>query len=315
LAAALLGLAAWTLGDLEAAHRSYAEGTASLHKAGHLSDVLGCSIALADIRIAQGRLHEARQTYEHTLQLVNRPGAPALRGTADMYAGLGELARERNDLPAATRYLLSSQALGEHKGLPQYPYRWRVAMARIRAAEGDLDGALGLLEEAEQRYTGDFSPNVRPVSAWTTRLWVTQGRLGEALGWVRAQGLSVDDDLSFLREFQHINPLVDAHLDAVEADQASRLFAALKDGVGTAYGSWKGMLHENVIRAISIRMAEPAERDWLLRKEEADGFWLVRPLAHQLEAYEQINLTMPEYMLILLASLNNLEGASLSSAR
>ena len=27
-------------------------------------------------------------------------------------------------------------------------YRWRVAMARIREAEGDLDGALELLDEA-----------------------------------------------------------------------------------------------------------------------------------------------------------------------
>jgi LuxR family maltose regulon positive regulatory protein len=118
--------------------------------------------------------------------------------------GLADLARERNDLPAATQYLQSSQALGEHKGLPQYPYRWRVAMARIRAAEGDLDGALSLLKEAERRYTGDFSPNVRPVAAWIARLWVAQGQLGEALAWVRTQGLSVDDDLSYLREFQHL---------------------------------------------------------------------------------------------------------------
>jgi LuxR family maltose regulon positive regulatory protein len=28
--------------------------------------------------------------------------------------------------------------------------------------------------------------------------------LGEALGWAREQGLSVDDDLSYLREFEHI---------------------------------------------------------------------------------------------------------------
>ena len=53
-AAALLGLAYWTNGDLDAAHRWYAEGSASLEKAGHVSDVMGCAIALADIRIAQG---------------------------------------------------------------------------------------------------------------------------------------------------------------------------------------------------------------------------------------------------------------------
>src|SRR5207253_2875671 len=51
-----------------------------------------------------------------------------------------------------------------------------------------------------------FSPNVRPVAAVKARACVAHGRLGllKALGWVRAQGLSVDDELSYLREFEHI---------------------------------------------------------------------------------------------------------------
>ncbi len=69
-AAGLLGLAYWTSGDLEAAHRSYAEGMARLQKAGYISDAIGGSITLADIRIAQGRLHEAMRTYERALHLA-----------------------------------------------------------------------------------------------------------------------------------------------------------------------------------------------------------------------------------------------------
>jgi LuxR family maltose regulon positive regulatory protein len=203
-AAALLGLAAWTGGDLEVACRSYADGMASLQKAGHLADVMGCTIALADIRVVQGRLREAIRTYERALRLATATGEPILRGTADMYVGTSELAYEHNDLHAATEHLLRSQKLGEHMGLPQNPYRWRVAMARIKHAQGDLDGALDLLKEAEQRYVGDFFPNVRPVAALVARLWVAQGRLGDALGWAREQGLSVHDELSYLREFEHI---------------------------------------------------------------------------------------------------------------
>jgi LuxR family transcriptional regulator, maltose regulon positive regulatory protein len=50
----------------------------------------------------------------------------------------------------------------------------------------------------------DFFPNVRPVAALKTRVWVAQGRLGEALGWAREQGLSTHDDLTYLHEFEHV---------------------------------------------------------------------------------------------------------------
>src|SRR6266566_6338271 len=174
-AAGLMGLAFWSTGDLEAGHSAYAECMAGLRRAGHIADTFGCAIALADIRIVQGRLREAMRTYEQALQSASEQGGPVLRGTADMHVGMSELHRERDDLPAATRQLLRSQELGEHTGLPQNRYRWRVAMARIRQAEGDLGGALDLLDEAERLYVGDFFPNVRPVPAMRARVRVAQG--------------------------------------------------------------------------------------------------------------------------------------------
>src|SRR5437016_3810100 len=168
-AAGLLGLAYWTSGDLEAAHRSYADCMALVQRSGHISDAIGCSIALADIRISQGRLREAMSTYERGLQLATEQSAPVLRGAADMHVGMSELHLERDDLDAATQHLLKSKELGEFTGLPQNPYRWCDAMARIREAQGDLEGTLDLLHEAERLYVSDFLPTVRPVAAWKTR--------------------------------------------------------------------------------------------------------------------------------------------------
>jgi LuxR family maltose regulon positive regulatory protein len=203
-AAGLQGLALWRSGDLEAAHGAYSACVAGLRRAGHLSDILGCSIALADIRITQGRLGEALHTYEQALQLAPEQGESVLRGTADMRVGMSEVHRERDDLPVATQHLLRSQELGEHTGLPQNRYRSRIAMARIQEAEGDPGGALDLLNEAERLYLGDFFPNVRPVQALRARMLAAHGGLGEALGWARERGLSADDDLSYLREFEHV---------------------------------------------------------------------------------------------------------------
>jgi LuxR family maltose regulon positive regulatory protein len=204
-AAALSGLASWTTGDLAAAHDAYTQTVAGLRKVGFLSDVLGCSITLADIRRAQGRLDAAVSTYEGALELAAvQPGAPPLRGTADMHVGLADVLLERDDLPAATQQLTRSQQLGEHSGLPQNAYRWRVAMARLRAAEGDLDAALELLDEADRVYAGDYSPNVRPVPAVRARLRIRRGELTPAITWARERGLSAGDDLSYLLEFEHI---------------------------------------------------------------------------------------------------------------
>jgi LuxR family maltose regulon positive regulatory protein len=137
------------------------------------------------------------------LRLATEHGEPVW-GTADLYVGLSELHRERDDLEAATELLMRSKELGEHFGLPETRYRWYVAMARIKEAQGDLDGALDLLDEAERQYVESPDPDVRPVAALKTRVLVTQGRLVEALGWVRERELSIDDDLSYLREFEHI---------------------------------------------------------------------------------------------------------------
>ena len=203
-ASSLLGLASWTSGDLETAYRMFADGMSYLQKVGFISDVIGGSVTLADIRITQGRLHEAMSIYEHGLQLATKQGAPALRGAADMHVGMSGLYYERNELNTAEQHLLKSKELGELNGLPKNPYRWRVAMAQIRETQGDLEGTLKLLDEAESVYMGDFSPNVRPISALKVRVWIKQGEWEKALGWANERKLSVEEAPSYLREFEQI---------------------------------------------------------------------------------------------------------------
>ncbi len=202
-AAAVLGIGFWTRGDLEPAYRSFAEGKARLEVAGYTQFQITSVHILAEIRIAQGRLREAERIYDQALRLATEQSNP-IWGTSDLYVGLSELYRERNDLDEATRLLEKSRALGEHAGLMDTRHRWHIARARISAAQGDLDGALDLLDEAERQYVGGADPDLHPIAALKARVWVAQGRLAEAFGWIRERNLSVNDDLSYLREFEHI---------------------------------------------------------------------------------------------------------------
>ena len=147
-AAGFLALAMWTQGDLETADRRWSESAASLEAGGHISDAIGCRIALGDIRTAQGRLTDAVRAFESGLALGDRRGGIAVRGEPDMHVGMSSVAFERNDLDLAIRHLVAAEKAGEAAALAQYPARSRIAWARIREAEGDLDEALRLLESA-----------------------------------------------------------------------------------------------------------------------------------------------------------------------
>ena len=326
-AAGLMGLAFWASGDLEAGHSGYAECMAGLRLAGHIADIFGCAIALADIRRVQGRLGEAMRTYEQALQRAPQQGGSVLRGTADMYVGMSEVYRERDDLPAATQQLLRSQELGEHTGLPQNRYRWRVAMARIREAEGDLGGALDLLNEAERLYVSDFFPDVRPVPALRARVRIAQGEWGEALGWARERGLSAADDLSYLHEFEHITlaRVLLARYTAERAersiDEATRLLERLLRAAeeGQRTGSVIEILVQQALahQARGQISAALASLQRAVTLAEPEGYVRIfadegPPIASLLRAVAKQG-TAPDYVRRLLAAANKTEDSTPAS--
>ena len=209
--AALLALAQWATGELEAAHGTFASAIASMRAAGEKLSAIRGTFVLGDIRVVQGRLHEAAAIYEHGLQLATEATLPAAPETDELHLGLSELHRERDELDAAARRLqMTARAVDragdgvrdrEHAGNRE---RWCTAMARVAEARGDLAGALHLLEEAERLNIRTPLPRVRPIAAMKARIRLAQGRLADADGWVRERALSADDELSYLREYEHI---------------------------------------------------------------------------------------------------------------
>jgi LuxR family maltose regulon positive regulatory protein len=213
--AALLGLAYWTGGQPEAGYRSFAEGLAIFKQMGLPQIAIGGTLILAQMSMAQGRLHRTIQICEQSLQLAKEQGDPVLPGTPELYLALSEAHYEQGDLVAANQRWLSGETLCQQAALSGAKFLWWVVQARLKAAEGDVETALAQLHQAEQLYykAPIPVPNVRPIAALRARLWMRQGRLTEALGWVRDgpfgpvfdhRGLSVDDELSYLQEYEHL---------------------------------------------------------------------------------------------------------------
>lgn len=208
--ALFLGLAQWGSGNFEAAYRSVAASVDSQHKAGsHYFETFG-TVMLGDIRAAQGRLRDAHDYYQQALRLVS-PDAPTVeaspslvQGPIALYTGLAEIHREWNDLHAADHHLRSGGEVVEQAILPGNAYRLAAAAARVRSAQGDFEGALHQLDEAERLWQPSAVPDLRPIPALRAQIWLQQGELSKASAWVQREGFGVDDTLTVLNAFTYL---------------------------------------------------------------------------------------------------------------
>ena len=92
--------------------------------------------------------------------------------------------------------------LGERASITENRHRWYVVMSQVRAAGGDYDTAISLLDQAETLYRHGFYPDVRPIAALKARVQITRRYVPGA--WADDQRVSVDDQPDYLREYAHL---------------------------------------------------------------------------------------------------------------
>ncbi|RKX38047.1 MAG: hypothetical protein DRP64_16380 [Verrucomicrobia bacterium] len=201
-ASAMLGIAYFAKGDLEAAYQTFMDSFEGMKKAGDIDDV-GGTFLLADIRITQGRLVEAASLYEQSLKLIPEQG-PVPSGTAYLYLGLSKLYREQGNPIAARAYLLKSEEANKKSPYQLWQYRFILAQAQIEEDQENFDSALDLLNKAEALYYRNIVPEIRPLAALKVQIWIKQGKLNKALNWIHVSSLTFDDDLSYPQEYEHL---------------------------------------------------------------------------------------------------------------
>ena len=234
-----LGLAAWGRGDLTSAVDTFSSAVLSMAAAGDVADQLGSTVALADMWVARGRPDKARRMQEDALATSRRHPGATLATLADLHVGLADVLVEQDELEEAAEHLDTARGLGESASLLENRYRWFVASARLRRAEGDLEAAAELLAQAEPLHLPGFFPDVRPIPAQLARVRIAQGRLADAWQWAESERALRADDVSYLAEFAQLT-LVRLLLAQHRADgESSRLDEAagrldrLAPGAGT----------------------------------------------------------------------------------
>lgn len=199
-----MGIADWSQGKLEPAFKAMDDWIQLNLNSGKVVFAIASTFFLADIQIAQGRLNDAKRTLQEMIYLAETCGQPVDHVSSHLYLGLGLLQLEWNDIESARQYFEKAEAFGNVTTLVDFPYRKCLSQARLKQAEGDLDAALDLLDEAKRVYVRIPVPDTRPIEAMKVRVYLQQERLEEAQKWVQDRNLSEDDDLDFMHEYEHI---------------------------------------------------------------------------------------------------------------
>jgi len=165
---------------------------------------------LARLHMLQGRLRQARATFEEAMQVESDSAKmQQLYGGPAYYFGMGDLYREWNDLEAAQSHLeqgmeLVQGTLPVDADVILFGY---LNMARLQQALGDGNGGLATLEELayliQQR---NFeAPLLARADAGKARVWLAQGDLIAAVRWAETCGLRADGQPNFLQEEEYLS--------------------------------------------------------------------------------------------------------------
>ncbi len=200
LATWVLGLSHVLQGDLDSGAHTLDQVAATSHRSGDVMMAVMVLCHIAELRMSQGKLYQARDTYHQALEWAADEQARPLPIASAALWGLGELSYQWNDLAAAARYLTQGLELaagwGEVGAMDGY-----LSLAHVRQAEGDPEGAQEALNRARRvalRTDLTDSDDVL-VAAQQAQLWLARGDLAAAVRWLEERGLTVETALAELR--------------------------------------------------------------------------------------------------------------------
>jgi LuxR family maltose regulon positive regulatory protein len=240
-----LAVAEWLRGRLPEAELAFASSIRHWRATGQADLIAWGSHHLGEVQRARAELDAAVQTARRVLELTDAPAS----GVA--YLGMAQVAYERNELDAARAHVVEGI-----KRCRQYAYTQPLAgglatLAWIRLADGDREGALDAIAEAERIAPGaDVTSLLNPVPAQRARLLLALGDVEGAGRWLRLRGVGVDDAVDYRREREYL-VLARVLLAGDRPDAAVRLLDRLHHAA-TAAGRTGSQIEIQALRALGL---------------------------------------------------------------
>ena len=252
-----LGGAYWVTGDLEAAKEAFAEASTASRRAGNTYVALLSMRARAEIEKMCGHLGRAADLYHEALQIAEASPSPAA-GLA--HVGMGELLYEWNDLDGAVHHFTQGIDLGNRSGSFDILFPGRAALALVRQAMGDTQGALEVIQEGERAIrTINLPPYMLDQqAAFGARVRLAQGDLATAARLLEERAIGADDAVNIQNELEHL-VLARVLLARDEVHAALDLLERLRSAAETT-GRMGSKIEVLVLQALTYKARDDESR-------------------------------------------------------
>ena len=187
LVAENLGLAYDTLGNVSEAGEAHTRARAIGQATGNRLLASMAAGQLADLKVLQGKLHQAADSFRQALREATEPDI-LYPIAAMLYSGLGRVLYEWNDLENADRNITAAIEVGRRMDSADTETTCLIYLAHVRQAQGDGRGARELELQAQDAMQGKFvsGTTLRVAKAHDARLAMKLGEVDAAQAW--AQG-------------------------------------------------------------------------------------------------------------------------------
>jgi LuxR family maltose regulon positive regulatory protein len=254
-ARSLLVGADWMTGRVVDTEPAFAELLAEGRAAPAAYPVLRTCFMLGLVQQAQGKLGAALRTYREGLRLATEGDRFSVYHAGEAHVGIAQVLYQRHQLGEAHQHATQGvECCRQVIELTELDIAL-VALAWVRQAMGDPDGALEAIEEACRSYPrADVVALAYPAWSERARLLLALGRMEEAARWTREQGLTEHDEVSYLREGDHL-VLARVLLAQSQPDRALGLLERL-DALAEAQGRMGSLIQIRALRALALQAAD-----------------------------------------------------------